>query len=138
MSASIAGHMAIRRCEFDDAKLLNTAVSNNGGLATYKASFGAFNFSSIIENSYLMLTANVTNEDESETSINVMSLNDTVTLANSDSTAFTRAIDELKPYIPVTVRITFHIYCLQTHTCLTRFTCRATDALLHRSIIPYS
>jgi hypothetical protein len=104
MASSVTGTMGVRRAEFHDLKALNQAVTDNGGLPVYKASFGAFNFNSVIENSALMLTANVVNE-ESEVSIAVLSLNDSVSLMSTDSTAFARTIDALKEYIPVTVSV---------------------------------
>lgn len=106
--ASLVGNTSVRRAEFDDVKLLNTAVTENGGLPVYKATFGAFNFNTVIENSFLTLTSNLTN-DQSEQSIAVMVLNDTINLTSNDSNAFARTIKALKAYIPVTMNNTLFL-----------------------------
>ena len=100
--------MDVRRAEFDDVKVLNAAVTECGGLAVYKATFGAFNFTSVIENSYLMLEANITNE-VGVTNVALLSLNDSVSLSSTDSTAFQRTIDALHAYIPVNVSTTYDV-----------------------------
>jgi hypothetical protein len=104
MSSSVSHSVVVKRAEFEDVSMLNDAVADNGGLATYKATFGAFNLTTVIENSYIMLTANLVSqsEDQPDKSVGIISVNDCVSQTATDN-AFTPTINALKAYIPVTV-----------------------------------
>ena len=100
-------NLEVRRTDFDDVKDLTDLITKTGGLSIYKATFGAYNLSAMIENSYLsLMSANkfLNNEgvEEKET-ISFISLNDGLTLVN-DPDAYAKIINALSHYIPATVR----------------------------------
>jgi hypothetical protein len=102
MSASIC----VRRADFDDSKDLADLVNKTGGASIFKATFGNYNFSSLVENSYLSLLAEEQAEDVDGVLVSktasFVAVNDSVPLI-SDTSAYGRIIEALSNYIPATV-----------------------------------
>jgi hypothetical protein len=96
----------VRRADFDDAKDLTDVIAKTGGLAIYKATFGAYNLSSLIEHSYLSLltTRPVQSEEnvEEDQIVSFIALNDGVGIIN-DLDGFNKVVRALHHYIPATV-----------------------------------
>jgi hypothetical protein len=103
--------MEVKRAEFDDCKELSELITKTGGVSIYKATFGTYNLSNMIENSYLsLLTACPTGSEQKET-VCFMSVNDGLSLIASDPDAYTKVITGLSQYIPATVRSRRHCCC---------------------------
>ncbi|KAJ1433137.1 hypothetical protein B484DRAFT_478475 [Ochromonadaceae sp. CCMP2298] len=102
MSASIC----VRRADFDDSKDLVDLVNKTGGASICKATFGNYNFSSLVENSYLSLLAEEQAEDVDgvfvSKTVSFVAVNDSVPLI-SDTSAYGRIIEALSNYIPATM-----------------------------------
>jgi hypothetical protein len=102
MSASIS----VRRAEFDDGKDLSDLVNKTGGASIFKATFGNYNFSSLLENSYLSLMAEEKAEDMDgawvSKTVSFVAVSDGVPLIN-DPAAYGKVITALSNYIPATV-----------------------------------
>ena len=52
----------IRRAEIDDARVFNTLLNSQGGQALFRATFGQFNFSNLVEYSYFSIICDVCEE----------------------------------------------------------------------------
>ncbi len=100
-------YITTRRADFDDCKGLNSLVENTGGAAIYKASFGQFNFPSVIENSFLSIVVtegfHTSETIQEENYVGFMCVNDTCSV-NGDIDSFSDTIGYLKNYLPVHVR----------------------------------
>lgn len=103
--------MDIRRAEFDDCKDLTDMVGKNGGVSIFKATFGTYNLSSMIENSYLSLMTTykrpTSGEVEERDTISFFSLNDGLNLIANEPDAYTKIIQVVHHYIPATVSLSF-------------------------------
>lgn len=100
--------MEVRRAEFEDSKDITDAIGKTGGVSIYKATFGTYNLSSLIENSYLSLLSSCPTNDEQRNIVSFMSVNDGLALLNSDPDAYSKVISALGNYIPATV-IAYHL-----------------------------
>jgi hypothetical protein len=90
--------LAIRRAEIDDVVNFNALVSSLGRVPLFRAIFGAFNYSNIVEYSHLSLIA--TCGSDADSAVGFVSISDSSTL---DSLTFESAIVELKQYVQVEV-----------------------------------
>lgn len=93
----------VRRAEFDDCKDLSDLILKTGGVSIYKATFGTYNLSSMIENSYVSLLSGHDNDKNESETLSFISLNDGLNMANTDPDAYTKVLDALANYIPVSV-----------------------------------
>ena len=85
----------IRRAEIEDSKAFNTLINGQGGQALFRASFGQYNFSSLVEYSYLSMVAYA--DDEICTAF--ASFSDSVSLAGE----FDETIEALQEILPCKV-----------------------------------
>jgi hypothetical protein len=92
--------LLIRRAEINDVVEFNGLVSSLGRVPLFKATFGAFNYSNIVEYSHLSLLATCGSEDNS--ALGFVSITDS---SSVDSLSFENAILKLKPFLPVEVGI---------------------------------
>jgi hypothetical protein len=111
MSKIVSTDLRIKRAESSDINALNPLIDNSGGATLLKATFGPYNFHSIIETTFLtMIAAEVTTYGDSsqvENSVGFLSINDSFSLsAEGDSLSI--VIDFLNAYIPVTVRQSYY------------------------------
>ena len=90
--------LLIRRAEINDVVEFNGLLSSLGRVPLFKATFGAFNYSNIVEYSHLSLLATCGSEDNS--ALGFVSITDS---SSVDSLSFENAILKLKPYLPVEV-----------------------------------
>ena len=97
--------LVIRRAEIEDVVSFNALVSSLGRVPLFRAIFGAFNYSNIVEYSHLSLIA--TCGSDADSAVGFVSIADSSTL---DSLTFDTAIVELKPFVPVVVRNLSHFY----------------------------
>lgn len=95
--------MDARRAEFDDCKELTDLIGKTGGVSIYKATFGSYNLSAMIENSYLSLLTTCQSTNDQKDTVCFMSVNDGLTLFSSEPDAYSKIIVALANYIPVTV-----------------------------------
>lgn len=96
----MTNELIIRRAEINDVVEFNTLVSNLGRVPLFRATFGTFNYSNIVEYSHLALLATCGNDDNA--ALGFASITDA---SGMDSLSFENAIIELKAYIPVEVRL---------------------------------
>lgn len=92
------GDFLIRRAEHDDILRFNFLISSLGRVPLFKATFGSFNYSSIVEYSHLSLLAAC--GDDEESALGFVSISDSTLL---ESVSFDNAIFELQQYIPIEV-----------------------------------
>ncbi len=114
-------NIAVRRADFDDAKGLNNMVDICGGVSIFRASFGQYNFASMIESSCLCLVGCELNEKDGSTEVNYsafLNITDSPSLLG-DSQSFSATIEALRPYIPVSVSA-----CLCAIVLFSSITCR--------------
>ena len=97
----------VRRAEFDDTKNLSELISQTGGVSIYKATFGTYNLSSLIENSYISVISTCQRQDSDGPgdTVSFMSVNDGLNVIATDPDAYTKVMHALSHYIPVTVRV---------------------------------
>ena len=100
--------MQVRRAEFDDCKDLSDLIMQTGGVSIYKATFGTYNLSSMIENSYLSIMSSHKNQtgedDEVRSTVSFMSINDGLSVISTDPDAYNKVMHTISHYIPATVR----------------------------------
>ena len=90
----IAMKSTIRRAEIDDARVFSSLISDNGGSSYVKSSFGQFNFSSLVEFSYISLICGDENKASSFCSFNDGSI------VGGEPESFEEAMDEVKQLVP--------------------------------------
>jgi hypothetical protein len=93
--------MDVRRAQFDDVKDVTDVIQKTGGVSIYKATFGTYNLSSMIENSYLTLLSSDSNKE----TVSYISINDGISIINTDPDAYGKIVAALKNYIPATVSV---------------------------------
>lgn len=103
--------METRRAEFDDCKELSEIIAKTGGVSIYKATFGTYNLSNMIENSYLSMLTMCPGGIEQKDTVCFMSVNDGLSLINTDPDAYSKIINGLSQYIPTTVSSPLN-YCI--------------------------
>lgn len=91
--------LVVRRAEIDDIGEFNSLISSLGRVPLFRAIFGAFNYSNIIEFSHLSLIATCGCDENS--AVGFISITDSL---NLDSLSFETAIHELRRYLPLQVR----------------------------------
>lgn len=97
------GQLKIRRGEQSDSRIFTGLVNSSGGAALFRATFGHFNFSTLIEYSYLTLIALSRNDEGEEICVGFFCINDSISSSSTESDAFDRAVETLSDYIPVKV-----------------------------------
>lgn len=105
--------LRITRAEFDDIKALNSLVAKCGGITLVKATFGNYNFPTVVENSYLSLVASETFvKDAGGKDINCTAflVLDDSNAIGSDGSNYMSLIEAISEYIPVTVQSPFFAY----------------------------
>lgn len=121
----MAQELLIRRAEIDDVVSFNALVSSLGRVPLFRAIFGAFNYSNIVEYSHLSLIASCGSDAEA---VGFVSITDTSTL---DSLTFDGAIKELKQYVQVEVRKTLLSSPRSSYHHNISFSHRTTNYLCH-------
>jgi len=100
--------MQVRRAEFDDCKELSELIMQTGGVSIYKATFGTYNLSSMIENSYLSIMSSHNHqtgeEDGVRSAVSFMSINDGLSVISTDPDAYNKVMHTISHYIPATVK----------------------------------
>ena len=91
--------LVIRRAKADDVGEFNALVSSLGRVPLFRAIFGAFNYSNIVEFSHLSLLATCGSDKDS--AVGFISMSDSLSL---DTLSFESAVNELRRYIPLQVR----------------------------------
>ena len=104
------GNYFVRLAEFDDVKDLNELVSSTGGPSIYKATFGAFNFSYVIEHSFLSVIATADTEENEMKGAGFASSNDALPALLSDGDLYPIVFEMLVNHFPATVIIYVFIF----------------------------
>ena len=78
-------------------------IARTGGMSIYKATFGTYNLSSMIENSYISLMSVHKKAVDDIDTVSFLSLNDGLSVINEPD-AYGRVITAWSNYIPATVR----------------------------------
>lgn len=97
------GDYFVRLAEFDDVKELNELISSTGGPSIYKATFGAFNFSYVIEHSFLSVIATADTEENEMKGAGFASSNDALPALLSDGDLYPIVFEMLVNHFPATV-----------------------------------
>ena len=130
--------MDVRRAEFDDCKDLSDLIAKNGGVSIFKATFGTYNLSSMIENSYLSLMSTYKRPTDSEVeerdTISFISVNDGLNLIANESDAYSKIIQAVGHYIPATVR---HLLLSLRYKPETRYNCFFVHFTCYLSLAMY-
>ena len=100
----------LRRGEQSDSRIFTGLINSSGGAPLFRATFGHFNFSTLLEYSYLTLIAISTNDDNEETCAGFLSINDSVSSSSTEQDSFDKTIEALSDYIPVKVIDETHSY----------------------------
>lgn len=106
--------MIVRRAEFDDGRALSSLMQDTGGIPLYRATFNIFNFSVIIENSYVSVIATSSNggsESDENPVIGFMAANDGLPIFNEPE-ALKKVLRAINLYIPATVRSAASYVCI--------------------------
>jgi hypothetical protein len=91
--------LLIRRAEINDVINFNSLVTSLGRTPYFRAIFGPYNYSNIIEYSHLTLLATTGGNDEN-TAVGFVSITDSTSL---DSLSFDSVIIRLQKYLPLQV-----------------------------------
>jgi hypothetical protein len=91
--------LLIRRAEINDVINFNSLVTSLGRTAYFRAIFGPYNYSNIIEYSHLTLLATSGDGDEN-TGVGLVSITDS---SNLDSLSFDSVITSLQQFLPLQV-----------------------------------
>jgi len=96
----------LRIAQVSDSRAFNALLNSEGGQALYKAYFGQFSFSSLVEYSFssLIYIGSAENVEDDICSA-FMAINDCVS-NNSDPDDVEKVIDELSPFVPLQVILT--------------------------------
>lgn len=94
----MAGDLQIRRAEINDVVEFNGLLSSLDGVQLFKAVFGTFSYSNLIEYSHLSLIAS--HSSNAESAQGFVSISDSPSI---DSLSFESSISQLKPFLPVEV-----------------------------------
>jgi hypothetical protein len=97
----------IRRADFLDADAFANLIEHEGGASLFKATFGQYNYSTMIETSVAVLTAepdNIGSVEASPISSGFICLNDSIS-CSVDAVPFEVAVEIISQYIFVTVSI---------------------------------
>ena len=100
----MSDQLLIRRAKIENVVEFNALISSLGRVPLFRAIFGQYNYSSIVEFSHLTLLASCANEEN--VAVGFVSITDSSCI---DSLSFESAILELKPFIPVEVNIHLHL-----------------------------
>jgi len=103
MRSSVSG-VCVRRSDPDDVRVFSTLVNASGGTALFRATFGQFNFSLMVDNNLLSLMAQVEEVEGGGGSSNseclgFLSLNDSPSLTK-EGEAFEAHVAVLQNYLP--------------------------------------
>ncbi len=93
--------LTIRDAHIEDNRAFNTLLSNSGGIGLFRAIFGQFTFSAVIEYSLMTITA-VSGVDEEKECHALIAINDT-TSVSSDPGSFGSVIKQLTQVMDVKV-----------------------------------
>lgn len=96
----MAGDLQIRRAEINDVVEFNGLLSSLDGVPLFKAIFGTFNYTNLVEYSHLSLIAS--HSSNAESAQGFVSLSDSPSI---DSLSFESSISQLKPFLPVEVEL---------------------------------
>jgi hypothetical protein len=96
----MAGDLQIRRAEINDVVEFNGLLSSLDGVPLFKAIFGTFNYTNLIEYSHLSLIAS--HSSNAESAQGFVSISDSPSI---DSLSFESSISQLKPFLPVEVEL---------------------------------
>jgi hypothetical protein len=88
--------IVIRNADNEDIRTFNTLMNNNGGAVFFRATFGQFNFSTMVETSVISLVAHAT---EDESMLGYISVTDSP-LIGKEGDAFDRYIKSLQSFMP--------------------------------------
>lgn len=103
----MTGQLVIRRAKIDNVVEFNALISSLGRVPLFRAIFGQYNYSSIVDFSHLSLIAYC--ENDANVAVGFVSITDSSCI---DSLSFESAILELKPYVSVEVRTSFEFICV--------------------------
>eukprot|EP01038_Epipyxis_sp_PR26KG_P007433 gene7433-10129_t len=97
--------MSIKEAELEDIGLMNALVNANGGATLTKATFGNYSMNKIIDHSYLTLLSieHTTDKLHEIKCTGCLSINDSVSLNEKDSTNFQNVVEAIAECIPVTI-----------------------------------
>jgi hypothetical protein len=98
----MASFITYRDCDGDDSRAFTQMLNNCGGVPLYRAIFGQFTYSAILEYSLATYGA-FEGEDDFRICHSMVALNDCAS-STADQDSFVSVINELKPYINVEVR----------------------------------
>ena len=93
----------IRDAHINDHRCFNNLLSNSGGIPLYRAIFGQFTFSALVEYSLMSLVA-VIGEGEDLECHAAVAVNDS-TSASADSSSFEIVIEQLQQVMKIEVFI---------------------------------
>jgi len=94
---------SVRCGEQNDARVFSALINASGGTSLFRATFGHFHFSALVEYSCLSLIALTTNDEKEEICSGFLAINDSISATNTESDSFDRAIEELSNHLPVKV-----------------------------------
>ena len=96
-------YFTYRDADVEDSRAFTNLLSSSGGVPLYRAMFGQFTYSAILEYSLTTVGA-FEGDDEAKTCYSLIALNDCVS-CTADPDSFELVLSEIKPFLNVEVSL---------------------------------